>query len=443
MMERDVAVWGGDRAAIDAGQDAALRALLDRLLPDNRFYARKLEGAVLSPTGSGPRSLLDALPFTRKAELVEDQLAAPPYGTNLTFPLEQYTRYSQTSGTTGTPLRWLDTAESWNWMVERWLRVFEASGVGPADRLFFAFSFGPFLGFWTAFDAGIRLGALCIPGGGMSTPARARALVDNRATVLCCTPTYAVHLGEVARDEGLDLARSALRTVLVAGEPGAGVPATRARIEGLFPGARLWDHHGMTETGPVTFECPVRQGVLHVMEEAFIPEVIDPETGLPLGPGATGELVLTNLGRMGSPLLRYRTGDLVRRAAREECECGRWELALEGGILGRVDDMVLVRGVNVYPSACEDLVRRFESVAEYQVEVVEEDALTELRLRVEPVPGLADPRRLEQELASAFRTALNLRVPVTAVAPGSLPRYELKAKRWVRVEAGHEGTGSG
>src|SRR5207249_8793758 len=154
------------------------------------------------------------VPFTRKQELGEDQQAHPPYGTNLTYPLERYTRYSETSGTSNVPLRWLDTAESWSWMVDNWVRVLQASGVAPPDRIFFAFSFGPFLGFWTAFEAGTRLGCMCLPGGGISSAARLRTLLDAQATVLCCTPTYAVRLGEVAAEEGIDLSTGRVRAIL-------------------------------------------------------------------------------------------------------------------------------------------------------------------------------------------------------------------------------------
>src|SRR5262249_34165146 len=154
--------------------------------------------------------------------------------------------------------------------------------VAPGDRFFFAFSFGPFLGFWTAFEAGLRLGCMCLPGGGQSSAARLRAILENRATVLCCTPTYAIRLGEVAAAEGIDLAAGAVRTILVAGEPGGSIPATRARIERLWPGARVRDHHGMTEIGPVSFECPARPGVLHVIEAGYLPEIIDPESERPV-----------------------------------------------------------------------------------------------------------------------------------------------------------------
>jgi phenylacetate-CoA ligase len=421
------------RAEIEERQLTALRALIGMLLPCNRFYARKWEGTGLSEGLASLAEFYERTPFTRKAEIAEDQRQHPPYGSNLTYPVEEYTRFSQTSGTTGSPIRWLDTPQSWCWMVDRWVEVLRVSGVTPDSRIFFAFSFGPFLGFWTAFEAGLRVGSLCLPGGGMSSGGRLREILDNRVTVLCCTPTYALRLGEVAAEEGIDLGAGALRTIIAAGEPGASIPATRARLERMWPGARLWDHHGMTETGPVTYECPLRAGVLHVMESGFIPEVIDPATDAPTLPGETGELILTNLGRTGSPLVRYRTGDLVRRAAEERCVCGRYELALEGGILGRVDDMVVVRGVNLYPGAFEAVLRGFDRVAEYQVECATDRPLPEVTVWIEPVPGCSDAAELGRTVEATLRAAFHLRVPVAVVAPGALPRYELKSRRWVRL----------
>jgi phenylacetate-CoA ligase len=267
----------------------------------------------------------------------------------------------------------------------------------------------------------------------MSSAARLRAILDNDVTVLCCTPTYATRLAEVAAEEGINLAESKVRRIMTAGEPGACIPATRAHIEAVWPGAQVRDQHGMTEIGPVTFECPDRRGVLHIIESGFIPEVIDPETEQPVGAGEEGELVLTNLGRVGSPLLRYRTGDRVRRAAAAPCACGRYELALEGGILGRTDDMVFVRSVNLYPAAVEDVVRGFAQVAEYRVEVSAQRAMTELTIQLEPTPDCADPAALGQAVEAALGAAFNLRIPVSLAPPGSLPRFELKARRWVRV----------
>lgn len=439
-----------DRAAIAAGQLEQLRSLLAELIPANQFYSRKLQSCGVTFDVASLQDFSMRFPFTTKHELAQDQLGHPPFGTNLTYPLDRYTRLHQTSGTSGAPLRWLDTPESWDGMVESWMEVYRAAGVRSNDRVFFAFSFGPFIGFWLAFESAARLGCLCIPGGGLSSAARLRAIMSNGATVICCTPTYAIRLGEVALEEKIDLGASLVKKIIVAGEPGGSILATRARIASLWAGARVFDHHGMTEVGPVTYECPTQPGVLHVIESAYFAEIIDPASGKHTTIGQAGELVLTTLGRTGSPLLRYRTGDLVRRAASVSlaepssagkmpaasspaCACGRHELALEGGILGRTDDMVIVRGVNVYPTAVEEIIRAFEDVAEYRVHITEENALTQMRVEIESTVHCADPATLAARVEKAFEAALVLRVPVITVAPGALPRFEMKAKRWIKA----------
>jgi phenylacetate-CoA ligase len=413
------------REAITSHQLAQLRRLLGAILPGNAFYRDKLAG--LEPAIANLEDFRGRFPFSLKTELIEDQLRAPPFGSNLTFPIGHYTRFHQTSGSTSTPLRWLDTPESWNWMVENWKQIYRAAGVGAGDRIYFAFSFGPFIGFWLAFDAAQQIGALCIPGGGLNSHARLRGIVDNRATVLCCTPSYAARLAEVAIGE--KPAPVSLRSIIVAGEPGGSVPATRARLEQLWPGTRIFDHHGMTETGPVSHQCPAQPGTLHILESAYLPEILL-GGGRRARPGETGELVLTTLGRTGSPLLRYRTGDIVRAGNGECCACGRHDMALPGGILGRTDEMVIVRGVNIYPAAVEDVLRGFSEVAEYQVEVDRSGSLVELRLRIEPVQECAEPAGLAARVEGALHNAFNLRMPVSVAAPGSLPRFEMKGKRW-------------
>jgi phenylacetate-CoA ligase len=432
------------RAEIDAAQSEALRALLGKLIPANSFYAPRLKSAGLGSDLADMPTFLRQMPFTLKTDIVEDQRLNPPFGSNLTYPIERYTRYHQTSGTSGAPIRWLDTPESWRWLVENWAEVFRTAGMGQGDRIFFAFSFGPFLGFWTAFDAGTKLGCLAIPGGGMSTAGRLRAVIDNECTALCCTPTYAFRLGEAALEAGIDLRKSAVRRIFLAGEPGGGIPSTRARLEQAWPTAKIVDHHGMTEIGPVSVECPERPGVLHILERAFIPEVVL-ESGDPVAPGEEGELVLTNLGRDGSPLLRYRTGDRVRlddRSPNEPCACGRYDMALPGAILGRTDDMVVVRGVNVHPSAVEAIVRKFDQVEEFRVRLTSDRSLIEMEMEIEPTAQCTDPGRLVSEIESALRSAFNLRIPVGTVEPGSLPRFEMKARRWtVTKEEGGAASG--
>jgi phenylacetate-CoA ligase len=396
------------------------------------FYTAKLKQAGLQPRIRDLDDFTSRFPFTTKLELTQDQLQHPPYGTNLTFPVERYTRCHQTSGSTGDPLRWLDTPESWQRLATAWQEIYRAAAVTPRDRFLFAFSFGPFIGFWSALEAASQLGCFCFTAGSMTSQARLSSITNNRITVLGCTPTYALHLGEVAQSEGTDLSRSPVRLIIVAGEPGGSIPATRARLAELWPTARVFDHYGMTEVGPVTYECPNEPGVLHVIESTCLPEVIVPQTGQPASPGEAGELVLTTLDRVGSPLLRYRTGDIVKARKPGRCACGRHELGLEGGILGRADDMVVVRGVNVFPSAVEEIIRRCGDVAEYRVNLETRGALTELALMIEPTARCPDSAKLTKQLQQAFQNQLSLRVPIHTVAPGTLPRFEMKSKRWAK-----------
>ena len=334
--------------------NAQVRELIRSILPGNRFYARKFAG--LSPNDLRTYDDFARLPFTTKAELATDQAEHAPYGSALTFPFERYCRLHQTSGTsTGHPLRWLDTPESWEWLLGCWRVSFPFMGLTTRDKVFFPFSFGPFLGFWSAFEAATRAGFLCIPGGGMTSTARLRFLVEHGCTVVFATPTYALHLAELAAKEGIDLAASPVRALVVAGEPGGNIPATRERIAAVW-GARVFDHFGMTEVGPVAVEAADSRGQMYLLESQYLAEVLTPDTDAPAPPGECGELVLTNLGRVGSPLVRYRTGDVVR-VATDPDPAGRTWRRLYGGIVGRADDMIHVRGNNLYPAAIEAIVR--------------------------------------------------------------------------------------
>ena len=397
--------------AIRAEQLRRLSRRLPGLLRDNPFYRGRLH-----PVESWAD--FERLPLLTKAEIAADQETFSPFGSNLTYPLERYVRLHQTSGSSGTrPLRWLDTAESWEWWERVWAEhVFPAAGVGPGDRVFCAFSFGPFIGFWSAFCGAERLGAMAISGGAMTTEQRARAILDLGVTVLCCTPTYALRLAEAARELGLDLAASAVGAVICAGEPGASVPTTRELIGRSF-GARVYDHSGMTELGPTAFGCSAGGG-LHLVEPEFIFEV-SPE----------GELIATNLGRWGSPLIRYRTGDRVELST-APCACGSPYPKLAGGILGRIDDMFTVRGVNLYPSQVEEIVRRHPEIDEFLIEHTTVRQMDEVVLLFEtalPSPGL------EERLGADLRQALGARIDCRLVPGGTLLRSELKSKRLRRV----------
>jgi len=407
---------------LTAHQISRMRTLLKELLATNPFY-----GARLRDAGLGDARMLQALeelkclPLTHKSELVEDQEAHPPFGTNLTFPLDRYIHLHQTSGTTGKPLRWLDTPESWDWWARCWAAVYFAAGVTEADRIFFAFSFGPFIGFWAAWAGSKKIGALAISGGAQDSYQRLRNLIALQATVLCCTPSYALHLAEVARKEKIDLKKSAVRKIIVAGEPGGSIPGTKSLIEQEW-GAAVFDHTGATEIGGHGLTCLGQCGV-HLNEGEFLIEVLDPRT---MEPADEGELVITNLGRIGSPVLRYRTGDHIR-VNRGACECGRTFMRMEGGIIGRIDQMLIVRGVNIFPSSIESIVRSFPCVQEFSLVVDRIENMDELEILVEI--SEADIRETLNAIRREVSHRLGLRVGVTPAESGSLPRFELKAKR--------------
>ena len=411
---------------LEALQRRKLTAMLGQVLATNRFYQDKFAGLSFNPQ-SDP---LDKLPFTTRKDLEQTQLASPPYGANLTFPLDQYCRFHQTSGSSGRPMRWLDTADSWNWFKKNWFVLFAAARVERHERFMFPFSFGPFIGFWAAFESVTTMGNLAIPAGGMTTSARLRLLMDNDVNVVCCTPTYALRMAEVAKEDGIDLAGSKVRALIVAGEPGGSIPETRARIESAW-GARVYDHTGMTEIGPLGFECHENPGGVHLNEAECIPEVVDPQTGKPLPDGELGELIITNLGRWGSPVIRYRTNDQVR-LTRTRCACGRHFARMEGGILARLDDMFIVRGNNVFPTAIESILRRFPEVAEFRVEAYDDASLTQVRIDLEPAPGASNGADLAQRVGHALQNALSFRAEIRTVSPGTLPRFEMKAKRFVK-----------
>ena len=399
------------------------QALLQRVRETNAFQIDHFPGLADCEQWSGFDEFAENCPFTEKNDLAWDRQQNQPYGTNLTFPVEEYSCFHQTSGTMGEPMAWLDTEEDWNWMLGNWDRVLEVAGVQSGARCFFAFSFGPFLGFWTAYDAARKRGCLCIPGGGQGSEQRLHSILEHDAEYLFCTPTYALRLPEVAKQAGIDLGGHALRAIIVAGEAGGSVPAFRERVTQAWgKDLRIYDHYGMTEVGPVAFETPGGQGGLRVLLESYFAEVIDPETKMPSSTGE-GELVLTTLGRTGCPLFRYRTGDLVRAKSKTRPD-GFPTLDLEAGILGRSDDMVVVRGVNVYPSSVDAIVRGFEEVAEYQVIHEKKGEMSEISLQVEA------PENVAQALEVSLKEAFSLRIPVGRSEPNSLPRFEMKAKRW-------------
>ena len=429
----DASIEKTPREMLRALQFQKLQELLQLVAGRNRFYTRKWRKAGIASDDIKSLSDIRKLPFTYKSELMQAQEEAPPFGTNATFPQQAYSRVHQTSGTTGTPLRVVDTPESWDWWGKCWGHVLRGAGVTAEDHLFLPFSFGPFIGFWAAVEGARQLGAMMIPGGGWDSLQRLHMMRDLGATVICCTPTYALRLAEVAREQRFDLRSIPVRALVHAGEPGANVARTKARIEAAW-GAKCFDHAGASEVGAHSFECELQPGGIHIIESEFIFEVIDWQTGKQVPPGEAGELVITNLGRPGFPVIRYRTGDLVRLNL-TPCACGRTFARFDGGLLGRSDDMVTIRGVNVYPTAIENVIRQFSAVDEYQVTVKTLQEMHHLEVEIEVISG-HDAEGIRTHVEQALYHALSLRPTVTVAEPGALARFEMKARRFRRLSPG-------
>jgi phenylacetate-CoA ligase len=405
-----------DREQRERHQLARLNQLLQEILPQNDFYAEKFAGL------TGPLTSLDQLrqlPLTCKQELHSDHPAG--FAANRTYPLFQYVRFHRTSGTRGRPLAVLDTNQDWQWWLDTWQYVLDAAGVRAADHVVMAFSFGPFIGFWSAYDACVDRGVLVAPSGGLTTAARLELIRSLEATGVFCTPSYALRMAEVAAEQDFDLRDCQVRYLVVAGEPGGSIPAVRQRIEDAW-GARVVDHSGASEVGPWGYATADDQG-LHVNEAEFIPEFLEPGSDRPARTNELAELVLTNLGRPGSPVIRYRTGDLVRPVWPEDSDIKF--VVLQGGVLGRADDMLIIRGVNVFPSAIEAVLREIPEISEFRLTALRDKQMDELRLEVEDAANDAG------RIIEALHVRLGLRVQVQVVPSGSLPRFEGKSQRFV------------
>ncbi len=383
------------------------------------------------------------IPYLTRQEWMDGQAAAPPYGRLPVAGPESAIRLHTTSGTTGKePLRALDSRKDWTWAAEMWCYGLWAMGVRPTDIGYVAFGYGSFIGFWGLHYGLEKIGALVIPGGAQPTENRVRQIVEFGATVVASTPTYALRLARAARELDLDLVGSAVKIVVLSGEPAGSIPETKALVEAQW-GAKAYDTAGMTEISTLfMFECWHQPGGAHILEDHLLEEVVDPTTGEPVAYGEMGERVVSSFGRSMIPLLRYRTADLVVKVPADRCTCGRTFDIYEGGVLGRVDDMKLVRGTNVYPRAIEGIVRGLPEVEEFQIKIFREDIRDEIALLVEYAGDTQDSRcaevtaTLSKELAAAHE---GLRFRVERAPAGSLPRFELKARRLVDLRTTPQG----
>ena len=413
--------------AIEALQIEKFRSMFKKIYRHNRFYTEKFDSAGIDHETIQNVNDMAQIPLTNKEELIKAQQYNPPFGSNATFPESAYSRFHQTSGTTGKPLRVLDTPESWEWWGRCWGFVLTGAGLTENDRLFVPFSFGPFIGFWAALEGARIINTMMIPGGGRDSLERLHLMKELGVTAICCTPTYALRLAEVAQEAEFDLNEIPLRISILSGEPGANVPATKTRVESVW-NVKSYDHAGASEVGAHSFECEIQPNGTHVNESEFIVEVLNPDTLEPVSEGEQGELIITNLGRICFPVIRYRTGDLVR-LNHEPCKCGRTFPRFEGGVLGRVDDMVVVRGINVFPSAIENLIRRSDEVEEFRITVSTVKQMRHLSIELD-LKKNTSPENAKKDVYQQIRNELSLSSEIKVVPHGSLPRFEMKARRF-------------
>jgi len=400
------------------------------------MYRRKYDEAGIKPSDIQSLDDIQNVPYTLKEELRESQSKNPPWGDFPCIPPEEGVRVFQTTGTTGIPVKvLLNKADWYKHFYEQFMHFMYGYGIKTSDILFVPFGYSFYIAWW-GFQAALeQAGVMIVPGGAQSSKDRVRNVFDWGATVVCGTPTYLLYLGEVAKEMGVSLADSAVRVVVAAGEPGANVPATKKAIEGLW-GAKCYDDIGSTEISNFGFECIAQKGT-HVIETMFYPECLDPGTLKPVPDGEVGELVLSNLCTESVPLLRYRMKDLVR-FNKETCDCGRTFLRLDGGILGRSDDMFQFAGVNIFPSAIENLIREVPEFSnEYQIVVPKMGKGRHLKIRVEPDRSDISKESMEDavnKFVETFKYRITVTPDVEIVEVGKLPRFELKAKRLIREE---------
>ena len=422
------------REELQALQLLKLRRLCEWAYATTPFHQRKFDEAGFRPEHIQTFDDLRRIPFMTREEWMASLQEKPLFGDTLATDPARAIRYHLTSGTSGrTPIRVLDGTKDWDWISEMWCYGLWGFGIRPEDSVYFAFGYGSFIGFWGAHYACEKIGALVVPGGAQTTESRIKQIVELGVTTVASTPTYALHLWQKAREMGIDLAtQSKVNKVILSGEPAGSIPAVKRQLEEAW-GAQCGDTAGMTEIGTIMiFECSHHSGGTHIIEDHFIEEVLDPNSAEPVGYGELGERVVTSFGRGFIPLIRYRTRDMVMKVPASTCTCGRtWDL-YRGGIRGRWDDMKLIRGTNVYPSAVEAIIREYPAIDEFQIYIWRKDEIQdEIDIKLEIKPGFEHTwpelqTRLAKDLAEAHE---GLRFNVVRMDYGTLPRFELKARR--------------
>ena len=419
---------------LQALQVKKFKRIVNWAYENSPFYRRLYQDAGLEPGDIKSFEDIQKVPKIEKDMMRDVQQREPfPYGDMLSVPLNRVTAFRQTSGTTGTPVYQADTWQDWEWWSESWCYILYAQGYRDTDRVFIPFGYNIFVAFWAGHYGAEKIGCEVIPGGVLDTQARILKMQELRCNAFMATPTYVLGMADTAINKlGIDPARDlSIQKITCAGEPGASIPTTKKRMEEAW-GAKVYDHIGATEIGAWCYECTEQPGGLHVNEGLYLVEIEDIDTGeIITEPGKQGKMVITALDRIAKPCIRFDSKDVILWAD-HQCDCGRTFRLIDGGVVGRADDITKVKGVLLAPTAIEEVVRSLPELAdEYEVIVDKKGDIDTILLKIEILPG----KEGEQEpilfrLKDQLRVKTNLGYQIQVHPHGSLPRYEVKAKRF-------------
>jgi len=395
------------------------------------FYQRKYEEAGVSPGDIKTLEDVRRVPLVDKSDfkLAQKDKDPPPFGELLGVPLEEVMSFSHTSGTTGTPVYLPDTAESFEDWKESWCYCLYGMGFRNTDIVFMPFPYNVYLGFWLGHLSAQKLGCTVVPGGGLDTRGRIRTMQEVEATATMCTPTYGFHMAKVAHEMGLDLAKDLkVSKMLVMGEPVS--PETKQELERQW-GADVYEHIGTGESCAWAASCTEKRG-MHVLEHLFLLEVLDRETvSKPVAPGEEGIGVITTFGRRSFPCVRFNLWDIMT-INEEPCPCGRTSKMIDS-VPGRADMVLKLRGVLFSPASIEEIIgTKFPEIAEYEIVATRSGTREDLLVKAEPSPSVSESSHsdIKSRLIEEIKFKTNLSFDVEFVSTNSLPRYEIKSRRF-------------
>jgi phenylacetate-CoA ligase len=406
----------------------------------SKFHRSLYDQAGIKPDDVRTFDDIKKVPKVEKSMMRPIQRKDPfPYGDALCVPLEEVVIFRQTSGTTGQPVYQPDTWADWEWWSESWAHILYAQGYRRTDRVFLPFGYNIFVAFWAAHYAAEKLGCEVVPGGVLDTEARILKMQELRVNGFMATPTYVLGIADTAKNKmNIDPRSLGIKKITCAGEPGASIPATKKRMEEAW-GAKVYDHAGATEIGAWGYECDEQPGGLHVNEGLFLVEIEDVDTGeIITAPGKRGKMIITALDRIAQPCVRFDSKDLIEWAD-YTCSCGRTYRIAKGGVVGRADDITKVKGVLLAPSAIEEVVRSFAELSdEFEVIVTKRGDIDDIALKIEiRTEHEGDKEGILARLKDQLRVNTNLGYKIEVHPFGTLPRYDVKAKRFKDLRDKH------